>query len=888
MDSEMKRFLEKRLKIYAAELPSFTWLLIIFFVIFFFTAIFRNYTDTAFLKRFGPEHIPLMLIINSIVTFAVFAVATRLGQRFVDYTILSGFMVFYAGSTIGLFFAVKAGIDLAYPALYQLLQLLDSILLLYLWNMAGDLFDARQGKRLFPLVTASQVLATSLGNFASKPVVSILGPDPSLIIFGVTCAGLAFYLMTTGHKFLGDSQVKAAKAKAKPKYSIKDVPAMIKEYPIIRFLIIVGMMPSLLLPIFNYQFSIIANNTFTNEADLITFLGIFRGGMTLITFLLLFVIGRLYSKFGLANSSLIFPINFTIIYALLTFFFNIYVAAAGQLMTRLIQRSVHGPVSKILYSVIPGELMQWSRNFIRGTVVKIGMLIGATLMIVLKPLIDAQYLAPIAAVFAFYWMVEAIIFGRRYRRSLKQVILERRIDFDQVESVRSLDHEGLGISSTETGQIEDREDRALAEVDCNQMKPDLALAQLGDTHALTRAEAAASFACNQDPRAVTRLVAMLNDEEVVRKAAVSALMTYRESILPFLEENLTEAPIRVQRGILEVIRLSGSAGFEMNPFIGRRMQTAYTNLIAIRRFEGEEQTPALQMLTAHLWEKNDEILSLVFHALWVSHPDMRLMYEALHSKDASIAVEMVEATLSKTLAPHLIPLIEDVPLKEKISQGRKTFSLIKSDDMERVLTLLAHDPDPTTRLTAMLVIGEIVPGSIVFRPTIDTLLEDPVPEVAQVAQYAYQRCVNEEAAMPDVIEKITKLKSFSIFDEMGIRELQAIASISTLETFSQGDVLIREGEESGTIFLIVRGTLDVISGYQTADQVVKASIGEGTFVGELSLFTQGMPNASCIANAELEALVIRHHQFQEIMKIYPQIGINMCSFLAAKLRTVTY
>ncbi|MBW1712097.1 MAG: cyclic nucleotide-binding domain-containing protein [Deltaproteobacteria bacterium] len=881
----MKRFLEKRLKVYPSELPRLAWMAFIVFVIFFFTAIFRNYVDTAFLKRYGPENIPLMLVINSILTFIVFGAANRLGRRFLDFSLLASLLTFYALSCGGLFFMVKAEVELAYPILYQLLNLLDSILLVYLWNMAGDLFDARQGKRIFPLITAAQVLATALGNFSTRTLTRVIGEDPSLLVFGGACLIMAGFLAKTGGKRLAHAQPKEAGAKA-PTKKITEIPGLIKEYPIVRFLIVVGLVPSLLLPIFNYQFSVIANNTFASEQSLITFLSYFRGGITLITFLILFVMGRLYSRIGLANASLIYPFNFALLFGMLTFFFNIYTASAGQFAVRLIQRAIHGPVSKILFNVMPTELVAWSRSFIRGTVIKVGMLAGALLMIGLKPLIDAQYLAPIAAVVALYWLAEALIFGRRYRRSLKQVIVERRVDFDLIESVRSVECEGHSVGPGGVA-VEDRPDEIPTDVTCRLIDPDLALRQLEDSHNTTRAEAAASFAANQDPRAVKKLVQLLDDDEVVRKAAIDALTTYRQPIVPFLEAYLVEAPVRVQRGILEVIRLTGADEFDMLPFIGRQLVQAYTNLIALRQLEPLEDSPAVKMLNTHLTEKNDEVLSLVFQALWVKFADMRLMYEALKSRNASIAVEMIETSIDRSLVPYLIPLIEEIPLAEKIERGQKVLPLVRKESPERVLTLLASNEDETTRMLALLTIGQNRPGPF-FLPIVDYLTEDKNPDVRQVANYAYKRCLNEVAAMPDIIEKINKLKAFVIFEGMGIRELQAIASIATLESFAPEEVIIKEGEDALAIYLIAKGKLAVYKDYGTDRQTEKAALGPGSFVGELSLFTKNPPNASCVAVDQLEAFVIRHHHFQEIMKIYPQIGVNMCGFLANKLRQTTY
>jgi len=77
---------------------------------------------------------------------------------------------------------------------------------------------------------------------------------------------------------------------------------------------------------------------------------------------------------GLPNASLVQPVNFTLVFAALTTFFNIYVAAYGQFTLILIQRAIAGPVNKILFNVIPKTFVAWSRTFIRRTVLKVGML----------------------------------------------------------------------------------------------------------------------------------------------------------------------------------------------------------------------------------------------------------------------------------------------------------------------------------------------------------------------------------------------------------------------------------------------------------------------------------------------------------------------------------
>lgn len=884
----MKLFLERYLKIYAHEASKFLWISAIFFVIFLVTAVFRNFVDAAFLKRYGPQYIPWMLVINALLTFVIFGIAERLGRRFQDSFVLSGFLLLYAGAVTILFFMVKEGVSIAYPILYQLLYLLDSILLVYLWNIAGDLFDARQGKRIFPLITAGQVLGTTLGSFGTKPLIFIVGDDATLLVFAAVSLGTAVFLLrsTVGR---GKSSAPKASGNNAGTKRITEVPGLMAKYPIIRYLIVTGIVPNCLLPIFFYQFSIIANNTFTSEESLISFLSVFRGLTTSMTFVLLFFVGRMYQSIGLTNASMVMPLNFAALFGALTGFFNIVVACYGQFTVILIQRAIAGPVNKVLFNIVPPELAVWCRTFVRGTVLKLGMLAGSVMMIVLKPVVSARYLSVLAFALAAYWVVETLIFRKHYKRILKQVIVDQQVDFDQIDAVRTFDSGGAAMELAPLS-VEDRSDEVAVTEDWDlpSIEPAVAMKLLDDPNPRTRAEAAASFIRSRDMRAVSRLVKCLDDtDDDVRKAGMEALMCYRDTVLPFLEVALIDASPRVKQGILEVMRLSGLKEFEMTPFLGKELALAYSNLIAIRQLERLEKSVSVDMLLGHLKEVNEETLSLIFYALWVHVADMRLMYQALKSETASIAVELVETSVSRSVAPYLIPLIEDIPLDEKIEEGKKLFALVRHETTERVLTQLAYSEDAVTRMLALFVIGERLPSSN-YIPIIESHMNDSVQSVREIAEYAMKRSLNEVVPMPDVTERINTLKAFTIFEGMGVRELHAIASVVTAEHFEPGDIMIREGEENSTVYLVVSGKITIFTGYDTEDRKEKVTIGAGSFLGELSLFTRLAPNATCVAAEPTDAYVLRHHQFQEIMRVYPQIGINLCRFFTMKLRQMSY
>lgn len=878
----MKHFLEKTLNIYDREIGKFLWIGVIFFCIFFFMAIFRCYVDTTFLKRYGAGSIPLMLLINGVITIVVFGFMNRLNTRFPDHRLLGGFLILCALTTTILFFMIQGGSTIAYPILFQMLNLQDSFFLVYLWNIACDLFDARQGKRVFPLIMAGQVLGTALGSFITAPLASGVGYESLLIITAAGYFAVASGLTISARRILGSFAPEERKEKTLSK-GPAEIISIIKQYPIIRYLIVSGLIPNILLPVFTYQFSIIVQHSFATEHSLLTFLSVFRGGTTLISFILLFVMGRAYTKMGLPNASLIQPINFACVFGALIPFFNIFTAAYGQFSAIFIQRAIAGPVNKVLFNVVPETVAEWSRVFVRGTVIKAAVIIGALIMVVLKPVISAEGLAPIAAVIALYWIIETFLFKKRYKEGLKQVLMDGSIDFDRIESEITM---GQDVTSMvfQAGSIagEQREGHRYPAYP-EDITPETALKQLNSKDDLMRAQAVAFFGNYHDPRAINRLIQSLDDKEDIRERAIESIAAYGEDMRPFLETALLDSTLRIQLGILEAMRCSNNKAFNIMPFLFRSLTTAYNNLIAAEALSHDTGSHSYNMLKTHLHEKNEELMGAVFYALWVQYDDMRLMYESLRTGKASAAVEMVETSINRETAKYLIPFIDEIPLAEKIARGRKILPVLQTDEAAFIFSWLARSDEPVTRMLAAYAVGEQTPR-MSFYPIAEVLLNDRDEGVRQAAAYAVQRCMKGDAKMPEIIYDMNVLKKEVLFEGISMKGYKAIASIATQKFYKSGDVLINEGKEVLSLYIIMDGQVEIFAHYGTNKRKLLSAMTEGSVMGELYLFGRLPAEESYVVASDfLEALVFNRHAFYEMMNLHPQIGINLCRQFAVRL-----
>jgi hypothetical protein len=300
-----------------------------------------------------------------------------------------------------------------------------------------------------------------------------------------------------------------------------------------------------------------------------------------------------------------------------------------------------------------------------------------------------------------------------------------------------------------------------------------------------------------------------------------------------------------------------------------------------------EDRASVQMLKQHLTARNDEILSLLFYALWVYHADMRLMYQSLKSENASVAVELVETSLRGHNLPYLLPLIDDLPLSEKIEKGRKLFNLVSKDDLERLLALLAHSGDRVARLLAVYVMADLLPNQALI-PVIESRREDQDPFVRQVAEYASAKALGKEAPMPEIIETINRLKSFELFEGLGTRELHAVATIAKPEKLQTGDVIIRAGEENPSIYLVISGQITTYHNYQTPEQEAARTAEANGYLNFVPMFAHVPPANTSVVTQDAEVLVIPQSQFHEIMRIYPQIGLNLLKMAAMVFRQMGF
>ncbi len=428
----MLRRVGKWLKIHEDEITIFLWCALILFLIRSSNVLFNNFAETAFLKRFGVEYLPVVYMANSITTFVIMGFMAGImagvpGSRLLNY------MLLFCGTTVaGLRFVIPLGIDLLYPVLFVLKSQYEVLLGLLFWNLANDLFNTRQSKRLFPLITAGGVLGGIIGSFATPTLAKTISLDNLMLAYlGTTVLG-ALSVKRMGTLFptllMMDTKGKRVKGRTSMKEELKKVWPMIRESRLVRILVMLTLLPNIVIPIMNYQFNFAIDQAFVTEGKMIAFFGYFRGALNVISLIILLFVGRIYGRWGLPVALMFHPFNYLLAFMAFLLRFDIISAMYARISTNVLRTTINNPARAVLVGLVPPEYRSVVRPFLRGTVVRLGILVGSGLIMLSESLVHPRYLSIAAGIFVAVWIGATIMLKKGYSGILLGLISRNMLD----------------------------------------------------------------------------------------------------------------------------------------------------------------------------------------------------------------------------------------------------------------------------------------------------------------------------------------------------------------------------------------------------------------------------------------------------------------------------
>ena len=500
-----------------------------------------NAASALFLLRYGVDFLPYMYLFVGALTFITTLIYSTALGRFDKGKFFSSLIAIF----IGLLILERAAILLPFPLLYPVLWLtingMSMILGTFVWNLAGEVCDARQAKRLFPLFTSAGILGSVIGNAVTGVAARLLGTDNLLLLYAVLL-GISFYLM----RIIANGyfqKTKTFKDKSNLWNDLRLGFDFVRVSPLMRLIAYSSILFSVLFFAVAFPFNKVVTTSFTDEAGVAGFFGLFNSITTASTFLVsLFLASRIYTRLGIINGVFLMPLTYIFSFAVFAGFYDLNGAAIARFAQLVILSGIAGTAWNALFNVVPSQKRGQVLAFNNGVPSQIGVALSGVLLIVGEQLLTVQQIFLMGTILAFVCGVFIWQMRKAYAQALVDALQAGRLEVFSADETSFTGFQGdAAVLDVATRALNDSKatTRRLAAEMLGRMESDSAIPHLmrllSDPEPAVRASAVSSLGALCADSAVNEIISLLDDpDDHVREEALTVLPKLKVTVSPEL------------------------------------------------------------------------------------------------------------------------------------------------------------------------------------------------------------------------------------------------------------------------------------------------------------------------------------------------------------------
>ena len=103
------------------------------------------------------------------------------------------------------------------------------------------------------------------------------------------------------------------------------------------------------------------------------------------------------------------------------------------------------------------------------------------------------------------------------------------------------------------------------------------------------------------------------------------------------------------------------------------------------------------------------------------------------------------------------------------------------------------------------------------------------------------------------------------------------------QEYIPGDIIFREGQEGGSMFVITKGKVKIVRDYGKSNNVL-AKLSQGEFFGEMSVFSEEPRSATAVAEENTVLLRYTAKELEALVENRPSIATRIIHLLGNRLK----
>ena len=129
-----------------------------------------------------------------------------------------------------------------------------------------------------------------------------------------------------------------------------------------------------------------------------------------------------------------------------------------------------------------------------------------------------------------------------------------------------------------------------------------------------------------------------------------------------------------------------------------------------------------------------------------------------------------------------------------------------------------------------------------------------------------------------------QLHNIPLFSGLHEDELESVASIATRRHYAKNTIIINEGDETDSLYLILTGKVKIVLSDEDGKEITISVLEPNDYFGELSLIDEEPRSARVVTMEDCQLSIIHRSDFTHVLDGNPDLVRNLLKGLTRRLR----
>ena len=153
----------------------------------------------------------------------------------------------------------------------------------------------------------------------------------------------------------------------------------------------------------------------------------------------------------------------------------------------------------------------------------------------------------------------------------------------------------------------------------------------------------------------------------------------------------------------------------------------------------------------------------------------------------------------------------------------------------------------------------------------------------EALDYSENALLKEYNCLKESVDEKIDVNKIDIFSDMDQQDIKKIIDVAKHQSAKAGEYLFYEGDYGDSLYVILKGELDILLPYGSRHYKRIATFGPGTYTGEVVFLSPGKRTAHCKVARDTELLIITNEHLKILEEQHPQAAIRLLKILGSRL-----